>query len=53
MTNTEEKKRSRLVLEKDDVEFVERRHPSEEDKMEADSVFDKILKKREPKIAEK
>jgi hypothetical protein len=45
----EEKKRSRLVLEKDDVELVERKLPSMEDKREADAVFGKILKNREPK----
>lgn len=45
----EEKKKSRFIIEKDDIEIVGRRKPTDEDLKEADEAFDKLLKDRKPK----
>ena len=49
MTSTEGRKRNRLALEMEDIEFVEIRELTKEDIREANTAFDSILKKREPK----
>jgi hypothetical protein len=49
MSDEEKKKKSRLVLDEEDVEYIEKRQPTEEDKKEADRVFDQILKDKNGK----
>ena len=44
-----EKKKSRFILDEEDVVFIKPRKPTREDVNEADDVFDKILKKKRPK----
>lgn len=45
----EEKKKSKFVIEEGDVKVAGKHQPTEEEKKEADEVFDKILKNKKPK----
>ena len=45
----EEKKKSKFVIEEGDVKVADKHQPTEDEKKEADRVFDRILKNRKPK----
>ncbi len=44
-----ERKKSRFVLDEEDIRIIGKHEPTLEDRKEADDVFDKILKNRRPK----
>ncbi len=44
-----EKKKSRFVLEEEDIRIIGKHEPTLEERKEADDVFAKILKNRKPK----
>ncbi len=45
----EEKKKSRFVIEEGDIKITGKHKPTEEERKEADEVFDKILKDKKSK----
>lgn len=45
----EEKKKSRFIIEKGDIEITGKHTPTKKELKEADEVFDKILKDKKPK----